>query len=326
MRLNLSLACGSYDRTRPILDGSIGIDGCEVNAHALTAEETFFRSFRHAEFDVAELSFSTYLILTAQGKCPYVAVPAFLSRSFRHSGIYVREDSQIENPADLKGRRFGVPEYQVTAAAWTRLFLEQEYGLKPSDVTWVTGGVEEPGRHEKTALNLPSDVRVEAAPEGRTLIELLEAGEIDALTCPRAPLRYGKGIKRLFADSKTEAANWYRAHGHFPIMHVVGVRKELVAANPWLPSSVFKAFEQARRQAWAQLSDTTALSVMLPWLIESFEETKAFLGPDYWSYGVPENRKTIDAFLDAHHAQGLSARRLAIEEVFHPSTLEQVKL
>lgn len=325
-KLTVSLACGAYDRTNAILNGDVGIEGCDVIAHALTPEESFFRSFRHASFDISELSFSTFLIKHSRGDCPYVAVPAFVSRSFRHSAIYVNSKSQIASPADLRGKRVGVPEYQVTAAVWVRQMLEQDFGVKPSDVLWMTGGVEDPGRHEKTALDLPSSVSVTPIDAGRTLNDMLVKGEIDALVCPRAPSSYGDGtVVRLFEDPAGAAAEYFRKSRIFPIMHVIGIRKTLVDQHPWLPASVYKAFIRARQIAVSKLTDTTALAVSLPWLVEEQERTVALMGANFWPYGV-EDDPTVEAFLQTHFDQGLSSRRLGVKDVFHPSTLEQVKI
>lgn len=325
-RLRLSLACGDYDRTRPILDGRVAVEGCDLAALALTPEESFFRAFRHSAFDVAELSLSTYVMTTARGTCPYVAVPAFVSRSFRHSAIYIRRDRGIARPEDLKGRRIGVPEYQVTAAVWARAILEQEHGVRPRDLHWISGGVEEPGRPDKVVMDLPPDVALSRAPEGRWLSEMLAAGDIDALMCPRAPSCFDAGhpqIARLYADPSAAAAAWFTRRRVFPIMHVVGIRRSLVEAHPWLPQSVFKAFVAARDIALERLRDTTALAVSLPFLVEEAERTRALMGDDFWPYGLGENRATLEMFLDEHHRQGLSPRRLAPEQLFAGSALER---
>ena len=159
-KLALSIAIGDYDRVRPLVDGSVQIDGVDPVFMLLEPEEIFFRAFRHADFDICELSMSSFTVKTANGDCPYVGVPVFPSRAFRHNSIYIRTDRGIARPEDLKGRRVGVPEYQVTANVWTRAVLEDEYGVKPSDITWVRGGYEQAGRIEKIALNLPPDVHV----------------------------------------------------------------------------------------------------------------------------------------------------------------------
>lgn len=326
-KLQISLCCGAYDRTAAILDGSVGIEGCDVVAHALTPEESFFRCFRHHEFDVAELSLSTYLLTHARGESAYIAIPAFVSRSFRHSAIYINRKSGIRTPEDLRGKVVGVPEYQVTAAVWVREHLEVDHRVRPADITWRTGGVEEPGRHEKARLDLPEELSVTPIPADRTLNDMLLNGEIDALVCPRAPSSYGKGVVvRLFDDPAEAAADYFGRHRAFPIMHVVGVRRTLAEKHPWLPGSVYKAFSKARAIAMEKLADTTALAVSLPWLVEEAERTAAIMGPDFWPYGISAADPTIERFLDAHHAQGLSSRRFRVEEIFHPGTLERAKV
>ena len=194
---------------------------------------------------------------------------------------------------------------------------------------WLTGGIEEPGRHEKMALDQPPAIRVEPIPQDRALGEMLLAGEIDALVTPRPPLCYGQGlgdIVRLFPDTAQAAADYFGRTRIFPIMHLVGVRRTLVEQHPWLPASVFKAFSKARDMAMASFDNDAALAVSLPFLLEEAARTRQIMGKDFWPYGVAGNETTIEALLDHHQRQGLSPRRLTLEEVFHPSTLEQVKV
>jgi 4,5-dihydroxyphthalate decarboxylase len=327
-KLELSVAVRDYDRTRPLMDGSVQIDGVEPVFMALDPEEIFFRAFRHAEFDICELSLSSFTVKTAAGDCPYVGVPAFVSRAFRHTSIYVRTD-RIRQPADLKGRKVGVAEYQLTANVWARALLEDDYGVKPSDVHWIRGGLEETGRLEKIAIDLPPDVRLDNAPPGRTLSGMLEAGDIDAIVGPRVPSCFARGhahVGWLFADPVAAAKDYYNRTGIFPIMHLVGVRRELVERHRWLPAAVLKAFERARAIALARLADTSSAKVTLPFVEERLREARDLMGDDFWSYGVAPNRKTLQTFLRHHHAQGLSARLVAVEELFHPTTFETYKL
>lgn len=326
-KLNLSIACGDYDRTRPLFDGSVQIDGVDPVFMTMSVEEIFFRSFRHAEFDIAELSFSSFSVKTAQGDCPYVGIPVFLSRAFRHTSIYVRTD-RIKKPQDLKGKKIGLPEYQLTANVWARAILEDDYGVKPSDVIWVRGGIEVPGRHEKIALDLPKDVKLENAPEGQTISAMLAAGEIDGFMAPRPPaLPEGTpNVGWLFLDPEAAAKDYFKRTGIFPIMHVVGIRKTLAEKHPWLPAAVFKAFERAKTIALEKLSDTSATKVTLPFVEERLKAVRELMGQEFWSYGVAQNRKAIETFLRHHHAQGLSKKLLTPEEAFHPGTLESFKL
>ena len=251
-KLTLSVAVGEYDRTRALVDGSVAIDGVDPIYMTLGPEEIFFRAFRATEFDICELSLSSYTVKTAQGNCPYIAVPAFVSRMFRHTAIYVRTD-RVKTPADLKGRKVGVPEYQLTANVWARALLEDEYGVKPADIHWIRGGIEEAGRPEKITVKLPAGVRLDSAPEGATISALLEAGEIDGFIAPRPPKLVEKGhphIGWLFPDPVAAAKDYYKRTGIFPIMHVVGIRRELAERHPWLPGAVLKAFEQAKAVGW----------------------------------------------------------------------------
>ncbi len=263
--------------------------------------------------------------MSPRGDCPYIALPVFLSRAFRHTSIYVRKE-RIRRPEDLQGKRIGVPEYQLTANVWARAILDDDFGVKPSDVTWVRGGIDTPGRPEKIALQLPADVRIEPAPEGATISELLDRGEIDGFIGPRPPSRHvlqnNPHIGWLFDDPTAVAKDYHRRTGIFPIMHVAAIRKELAALHPWLPAAVCKAFTQAKAAALDALADTSATKVTLPFVEEQLKAARATMGEDYWSYGVAAARKTLEAFVRHHHAQGLSPRRVAVEELFHPATYE----
>ena len=322
-KLKLSVAVGSYDRVRPLMDGAVQIDGVDPIFMNLPPEEIFFRAFRSMDFDICELSLSSFTVKIAERNCPYVGVPAFVSRAFRHNSIYVRRD-RIKSPADLKGSRVGLPEYQLTACVWARIILEDEHGIKPSDIVWVRGGIEHPGRPEKIAIKLPADVRMEDAPQGATISALLERGEIDAFIAPRVPSLMGKNaaIGWLFPDPIAAGKEYFKRTGIFPIMHLTGIRRELVEAHAWLPAAVFKAFERAKAKCVATLEDTAASQVTLPFVEEQLRATRELMGDDFWSYGLLSNRKVLEAFLRHHHAQGLSSRLVLPEELFHPSTHE----
>lgn len=315
---------GDYDRTRPLFDGRVQIDGVDPVYMLLNPEEMFFRSMRSVDFDITELSFSSYLVKHSRGECPYIAVPVFLSRAFRHTSIYVRKD-RIKRPEDLRGRRIGLPEYQLTANVWARAILHDDYDVSPSDVTWVRGGIDTPGRPEKIKLQLPANVKVEPAPDGTTISELLDRGEIDGFIGPRPPSRTAlknPNIGWLFDDPTAVAKDYYRRTGVFPIMHVAAIRKELAERHPWLPGAVLKAFTQAKAVALEMLSDTSATKVTLPFVEEQLKAARDAMGEDYWSYSVASARKTLETFVRHHHAQGLSSRLVSVEELFHPSTYE----
>ena len=315
---------GDYDRTRALLDGRVQIDGVDPVCMTLSPEETFFRAFRGVEFDISELSFSSYLVGASRDESPYIAVPVFLSRAFRHTSIYVRKD-RIKRPEDLKGKRVGLPEYQLTANVWARALLADDHGVQPSDVVWVRGGIDTPGRPEKIKLQLPANVRLENAPPGVTISDMLDRGELDAFIAPRPPsgaALHNPQVGWLFDDPTAAAKDYYRRTGVFPIMHVVGVRKQLAAEHPWLPGAVVKAFTQAKVMALDQLADTSATKVTLPFVEEQLKAARETLGPDYWAYGVDASRRTLEAFVRHHHAQGLSSRLMSVHEIFHPATYQ----
>ncbi|MGJ7582729.1 ABC transporter substrate-binding protein [Variovorax sp. RHLX14] len=327
-KLQLSIAMGDYDRTRALFDGQVQIDGVDPVYMLLNPEEMFFRAMRSVDFDVTELSFSSYLVRHSRGECPYIALPVFLSRAFRHTSIYVRKD-RIGQPADLKGKRIGLPEYQLTANVWARAILEDDFGVRPSDVTWVRGGIETPGRPEKVKLQLPSDIRIEQAPADTTISELLDRGDIDGFMAPRPPSRAAlanPNIGWLFDDPTAVAKDYFRRTGVFPIMHVAAIRKELAERHRWLPGALVKAFTQSKAAALQLLSDTSATKVTLPFVEEQLQAARETMGDDFWSYGVAPARKTLEAFVRTHHAQGLSSREVPVEELFHPATYESYSI
>lgn len=326
--LRLSIAMGDYDRTRPIHDGRVKIDGVEPVTMLLSPEEMFFRAFRHEAFDISELSLSSYCVKHSKGESPYIAVPVFLSRAFRHSSVYIRTDRGISDPADLKGRRIGIAEWQLTANVWARGILE-DYGVKPSDITWVRGGMHTAGRPEKIAVQVPSDVTMEPAPEGATLDEMLRSGDIDGFIGPRSLRCFDEGhpnVGRLFDDGFKAASEHYERTGIFPIMHVLGVKKALADENPWLPGALLKAFTHAKLMAQQALQDTSATKVTMPFVEDTLTTARRLLGPEIWTYGVPGNERVLDTFLDLHHRQGLSDRRMSVEDIFHPATYEAYSL
>ena len=323
-KLRLSVAMGDYDRTRALLDGRVQIDGVDPVYMTLSPEETFFRAFRGLEFDISELSFSSYLVKASRGESPYVAVPVFLSRAFRHTSIWVRKD-RIRRPEDLKGKRVGLPEYQLTAHVWARAILQDDFGVRPEDIRWVRGGIDTPGRPEKIKLQLPPGVQLENAPEGSTISGMLDRGEIDGYIAPRPPggaAQRNPDVGWLFDDPTAAAKDYYRRTGVFPIMHVVGIRNELAAQHPWLPGAVLKACTQAKAAALEQLADTSATKVTLPFVEEQLKAARDAMGEDYWAYGVAASRRTLETFVRHHHGQGLSARLMSVDEIFHPATYE----
>jgi 4,5-dihydroxyphthalate decarboxylase len=325
VRIPITLACGDYDRTRAIKDGRVTVEGCDVTYLPMEPEEAFHRAFKHQEFDVCELSFSSYLRTVDAGTSAYVGVPAFVSRLFRHSAVYIRTDRGIRQPSDLKGKTIGLPEYQITAVVWLRGIMQDEYGVKPTDIKWRQGGIEAPGRTERTPLKPIPGLDLQPIPADKTLSGMLERGELDAVFSARAPSCFVRGapnVARLFPDCREVEKAYYKKTGMFPIMHLMGVKRHLVERHPWLPASLFKAFNEAKAYAMHDVRDINALLVTLPWLVAEVEETVALMGEDFWRYGVKENAKEIEALTRYAHEQGLVSRKLSLEDLFPASTIE----
>ena len=323
-RLQLTFACGDYDRTRALEEGTVRPDGIDLTYLRLPVEETFFRMLRHREFEVAEMSLSSYVKSLDLDEPPFVALPVYTSRQFRHAGIFVHEDAGIERPEDLRGKVVGTPEWQLTANVWIRGTLADHHGVPIDSVEYRTGGQETPGRVEKAAVDLGERIRIAPIPPDRTLADMLAAGEIDAFQGPRVPSSFVPGgpVRRLFADPVAAEQAYFAETGIFPIMHVVVVRRDVYEAHPWAAQTLTKALTLAKRRALAELYDASALRFMLPWLIPGLEQAKALLGEDYWSYGLEANRHVLETFLRYHSDQGLSRRRYAPEELFAPEATE----
>jgi 4,5-dihydroxyphthalate decarboxylase len=324
-RLRLAFACGDYDRTRALYEGTVRPDGIDLTYLRLPVEETFFRMMRHREFEVAELSLSSYVKSLDLDPAPFVALPVYPSRMFRHGGIFVNSASGIEKPQDLRGKVVGTPEWQLTAGVWIRGILADRHDVPIDSVEYRTGGQETPGRIEKAAVDLGGRVRIEPVPEGATLSAMLADGGIDALYSPRVPssFRPGGPVRRLFDDPVAAEKEYFAATGIFPIMHVVVVRRDVYEQYPWVAQSLTKALHLAKQQAMANLYDSSALRFTLPWLIPAVEEARALLGADYWSYGLAANEETLATFLRYHHEQGLSRRRYEPKELFAPESTEE---
>ena len=324
-RLQLTFACGDYDRTRALEEGTIRPDGIELTYLRLPVEETFFRMMRHREFEVAEMSLSSYVMSLQTEAAPFIALPVFTSRSFRHGGIYCCAAAGIERPEDLRGKVVGTPEYQVSAGVWIRGILADQHGVPVDSVRYVTGGQETPGRIEKAPLQLLSDVEISRIRPDQTLSLMLAEGEIDALYSPRIPAPFAERdprVRRVFPDVVGAEKEYFAATGIFPIMHVVVLRRDVYERYPWVAQSLYKAALLAKQEAMASLYDSSALRFMLPWLNQDLETARDVLGDDYWSYGLAANEHVLETFLRYHHEQGLSRRLLRPEELFAPESTE----
>jgi 4,5-dihydroxyphthalate decarboxylase len=326
--IQLTLACEDYDRTRPLRDGSIKPEGIDVNYVMLPVEEIFWRMCRYKEFDVAELSMGAFLVAAAQDRRPFVAIPVFPSRTFRHRCIFVNTASGIARPEDLRGKRVGVPEYTMTAAVWLRGLFQHEYGVKPEEILWVQGGEEQPGRKDRVDFDLPRGIRLEVI-QDKTLNDMLESGAIDALMSPRMPscfLRGSPRVTRLFPNFKHAEIDYFRRTGIFPIMHVIVIRANIHEEHPWVARSLYKAFCEAKDLCFSQLYDSNILRVSLPWTVAEYEETRALMTEDYWPYGFAPNRRVLETLHGYLLEQGLIKQKLDLEALFASSTREAFKI
>lgn len=309
-----------WDRTLALIDGTVRPAGIDFHYEVLPIRGLFHRLIHTDDFDAAEMSLGTTIALLARGDRRFVSLPVFPSRNFRHGYIFVNSQSGIEAPSDLRGRKVGVPEYQMTAATWIRDFLARDHGVMPNQLRWLTGGLEVPGYDARYSITLPSGVDLQIIPEDRTLEGMLESGELDVLVTanrPKSFMKPGSTVRRLFPDYQALERSYFRRTGIFPIMHTVVIRRAVYEANPWIAGSLFAAFEQARNIGWVRIAQTGQLAIGLPWLMDELEEIDGlFAGRDPWAYGIEPNRATLEALLAASFEQGLTPRRVTISELF----------
>jgi 4,5-dihydroxyphthalate decarboxylase len=324
-KLKISLACVPTDRTRPILDGHIDVPGCAIVPFAGEPDEIFSRALKNGEFDVSELSMSSHIITVAQRDSNYIGIPAFTSRAFRHSSIYIRTDRNIATPHDLKGKRIGLPEYQQTAALWVRGILHEQYGLSPGDLCWRIGGLNSPGHGERIPLQLPPHLDVKPIEHGDTLSAALIRGDIEAIVAPKPPECFVKRtapVGRLFPEFQTVEAAYAKETNYFPIMHCIAVRRDVAERHPWLPVELFRSFAKAKARALLDLTLTNVSRVSLPWVAQQVEEARSTLGPRFWSYGFAENKRELETMLRYAFNDGSACKELNASELFHPSVLD----
>ena len=314
MKVPLSLAIGPYDHTRDLRPEGIALTRLD-----LPIEEIFFRFTKFREWDVSEMSFGKVISLMAEERAEIIAIPVFVSRVFRHSAIYVANPG-IKAPKDLEGKRVGIPEWAQTAGIYVRGMLQHDYGVNLASIDWRQAGVREPGRVEKIRLHLPQGVRIQAMPQ-HTLAGMLAAGEIDAAISARDP-----GGKRLFPNTRELEAAYYRKTGIFPIMHVVVLRREAYERDRWIAMNLFKAFEEAKQKSLARVADIGASQVPVAWVADHARQWQEIAGEDFWPYGLQPNLRTLEAFLQYGYEQGVCKRRLKVEELFAPETLERAKI
>ena len=326
--LHLTLACEDYDRTRALRDGRIKPEGIELNYLVMPVEEIFWRMMKYEEFDVSELSMGAFLTAAARGRRPFMGIPVFPSRTFRHRCIFVHGGAGIEKPEDLRGKRVGIPEYSMTAAVWLRGLLQHEYGIAPSEIHWVQAGEEQPGRKDRVDFAMPAGIRLETKTD-RTLNEMIASGEIDAMMSPRMPTCFVENsgrVRRLFPNYKQVEMNYFRKTGLFPIMHGIVIKKSIYEKEPWVAQTLYKAFCAAKELCMSELYDTNILRISLPWTSAEYEQTRDLMTADYWPYGLAPNRHNLETLHGYLYEQGLIRERLTLDELFARETVEAFKI
>jgi len=319
-RLSLSFACCRYDRMEAIREGAVPIEGIDLNCITLkSGREVFDRMVGGQEFDVAELSASELISLSGRGDCPFVALPVFPSRVFRHGYIFINTRSGIRTPKDLEGRRIGLPLYTQTAAIWVRGHLAHQFDVKLDTIRWVQGAVEKTGAHGRPhAPPLLRPARIEQSTGAEPLGALLARGEIDALIGSRKPDELGRhpDLARLFPNYRALERELYEQHKIFPIMHLIAIRRDVHEAHPFVAQSLYDALCESKDRALAQMKERGALRYMLPWLPADMDEIDELFGGDPWPYGIEANRRTLEALVQYMVEQHFIARRIPIEDLF----------
>ncbi|HEX9788000.1 MAG TPA: PhnD/SsuA/transferrin family substrate-binding protein [Candidatus Binatia bacterium] len=326
--LHLTLACEDYDRTRPVKDGIVKPEGIELNYLVMPVEEIFWRMMKYEEFDASELSLGAFLTAASRGRRPFVAIPVFPSRTFRHRCIFVNTASGVQSVEDLRGKRMGVPEYSMTAAVWLRGLFQHEYGVPPSDIHWVQAGEEHPGRKDRVDFEMPPGVRLESRPD-TTLNAMVESGEIDAMMSPRMPTCFLEGsprVKRLFPNYRQAEMDYFKKTATFPIMHVIVIKRSIYEKEPWVAQTLYKAFCEAKEICMRDLYDTNILRVSLPWTSAEHETTRDLMTADYWPYGLEPNRANLETLHGFLFEQGLIKQNLNLAELFAEETVEAFKI
>ena len=325
----LQIAFGEYDRTRVLADGTIKIHGVDAEFHShRIVTEVFAGMIRDRAYDVSELGLSYFLRTMDFDEPPFLALPVFPNRCFRHSAIYINVESGIEKPADLAGKTVGeFAMYGHDAGVWPKGILADEYGVTPDQCRWIVGSLDWPlAPIDFVPQPHPADVDVTFAPPGTDLGKMLEDGEIAALIAadvPKCVLDGSPKVARLFPDYEAVERAYYGRTGIFPIMHTVAVRKEL-ASQPEILQAVYQGFcdaKEAVRRQYTKGMIFNNMDIMMPWFSRLVEADRRLLGDDWFPYGLEANRKAVDTFLRYHHEQGLSKRRLTCEDIFVPQFL-----
>ena len=321
--IKLTMAMSEADHLVDIMSGRLKPEGIELTCLTLEIEEVFWRFIKYREWDISEMSMGKYVSMLSQGDTSIIALPVFASRVFRHASFFVRRDGPVQSPADLEGKRIGIPEWAQTAAVYSRGLIQHEWGIDLAAIDWVQAGVNQPGRVEKVDLKLPKGVRITPRPDA-SLSAMLQSGEIDVAMCARPPdcfIQHDPNVVRLFPDYREVELAYFKRTGVFPIMHVIAMKRTVLDQHPWVAMNMMHVFEEAKRRSIARARDATAARYPMPWHWTHAEWVAETFGEDFWPYGLEPNRRTLQAFVDWAHEQGVCHRRVALDELF-PRQLE----
>ncbi len=326
-KIDLDIACGIYDRTQLLENGKIKPRGINLIWLEVPPWELFYRMLRNLEFRISEMSMSNYLTESCSPNPRFIAIPIFLNRYFRHSCVFVNSKSGIRKPADLQGRRVGVPEYSMSAAVWVRGILKDDYDINATDIKWFTGGLnattKEEGR-DRIDISYPKELSITRIPDDCTLNDMLLAGKLDAAITAGSPKSFiagDKRIERLFPNYRELEADYYQRTKIYPIMHTVVIRKDVYEQHPWTARSLYDAFLEAKDIACARFFETSTPVCGIPWLINEAEKAKALFGEDIWPYGVKANKKVLETFLRYARQQHVISQDLTVDKLFAKETL-----
>lgn len=327
-RLHLTLATTDYDHVRDLISGAVRPEGVVLTGFVLPVEEVFFRFIKNREWDISEMSFGKFIGFASQGNSPFIGIPVFPSRVFRHSAFYVRSDRGIATPKGLEGKTVGIPEWAQTAGIYARGFLAETAGVDLTKIKWVQAGMNQAGREEKIEFKLPSGIQYSQRRD-TSLSAMLLSGEIDAAISARVPDAFnapGGKVARLYPDYRKDEMAYHDATGIYPIMHVIALRRALFERYPWVAMNLFKAFDEAKARSVDRVNDLTASRIPVPWAAAIAGEWSKNFGGDSFPYGLEANRKTLDAFCRFAHAQGITAQRLSPDDLFPKEVRASVRV
>ena len=329
--LSLSMAGYRFDRTRALIDGDVKIEGCDIQFQESGIGDINTNVFSGPQtLDVTEIGLHPFMLAYANdGFRDYVLLPIFPLRLFRHKSIFIRTDRNIKSPMDLRGKTIATAGYSSTSLTWIRGILYDEYNIKAEDIQWIVSAkdssAKDAGKVSKQENTFPKGVSIKMGPPGKDESDLLASGEVDGVFHAGEPRAYIEGhpmVGRLFPDYRTTERAYFAKTGIFPIMHAVAIKKSLLQQNPWLVDAVFQAYSQSKTKAYEYMSKIAWLKDSLPWFGQELQETRELMGDNYYSYGIGPNQKTLETLFRYSQQQGLCSRKLKVEDLFVPASLD----